>query len=129
MSKFKLSNKSKEKLVGVDSKLVSVVERALELSEVDFSVSEGVRSLERQKELVKAGKSLTMHSKHLTGRAVDVVAYVDGELSWEEKHYHKIASAFIQAAAELSVPIRWGGTFKNKDGKPFFDGPHFELVP
>lgn len=126
---FKLSKKSRDKLVGVDSKLVKVVERALELSEIDFGVSEGVRSLERQKDLVKVGKSLTMHSKHLTGRAVDVVAFVEGAISWEEKYYYKIATAFKQAAEELDVAIKWGGEFKKKNGDSFFDGPHFELIP
>ena len=64
-----------------------------------------------------------MKSKHLVGKAVDLVAYVDGKVSWEKQHYHTIASAMEQAATELNVKIRWGGSFKS-----FFDGPHFELI-
>lgn len=119
---FILSDKSRKKLEGVHPKLIMVVERALSLSEVDFGVSEGVRSLERQKELVAAKKSLTMNSKHLRGHAVDVYAFVDGQVSWKQEYYKQIAKAFKQAAKELDVKIKWGGDFQN-----FFDGPHFQI--
>lgn len=99
-----------------------VVERALSLSEVDFGITEGVRSLERQKELVASGKSQTMRSYHLRGNAVDVVAYVDGKVSWDWKYYEQIAKAFKEAAKELDVKITWGG-----DWKTFKDGPHFQI--
>lgn len=119
---FKLSKSSLDKLKGVDEELVAVVKRAIELTEVDFGITEGVRNIERQRQLVNDGKSQTMKSKHLIGRAVDVVAYVDGKVSWNKEHYYTIAEAFKQAAEELNVAIRWGGDFKS-----FFDGPHFEL--
>ena len=119
---FKLSHKSLDKLKGVDEELVAVVKRAIELTEVDFGISEGVRDIERQRKLVNEGKSQTIKSKHLIGRAVDVFAYVDGGVSWDKEHYYTIAKAFKLAAEELNVAIRWGGDFKS-----FFDGPHFEL--
>jgi len=119
---FKLSKSSINKLNGVDSELVAVVKRAIELTEVDFGISEGVRNVERQRKLVNEGKSQTMKSKHLIGRAVDVFAYVNGEVNWNKEYYYTIAKAFKLAAKELNVAIRWGGDFKS-----FFDGPHFEL--
>jgi peptidoglycan L-alanyl-D-glutamate endopeptidase CwlK len=120
---FKLSQRSLNNLKGVDEDLVAVVKRAIEITEVDFGVTEGIRTLDRQEELYKKGLSKTMKSKHLIGRAVDVVAYVDGKVSWEEQYYHTIATAMKSAATELNVNIKWGGDFKS-----FFDGPHFELI-
>jgi hypothetical protein len=119
---YKLSKSSLDKLKGVDEGLVAVVKRAIELTEIDFGITEGVRDIERQRQLVNDKKSQTLKSKHLIGRAVDVVAYVDGKVSWDKEHYHTIAKGFKQAAKELNVAIRWGGDFKS-----FFDGPHFEL--
>lgn len=120
---YTLSKRSEDKLVGVDANLVKVVRRAIELTEIDFGITEGLRTKERQALLVADGKSQTMNSKHIVGRAVDVVAYVDGKVSWDKEHYITISKAFKQAAKELNVTIRWGGDFKS-----FFDGPHFELV-
>jgi peptidoglycan L-alanyl-D-glutamate endopeptidase CwlK len=121
--KFKLSTRSLNNLKNVDADLIKVVNRAIEITEIDFGITEGVRTPERQQQLVKEGKSQTLRSKHLIGRAVDVAAFVNGKVSWEKEHYVKIAKAFKQAAKELNVNIRWGGDFKS-----FFDGPHFELV-
>jgi len=120
---FALGSKSKERLVGVDSRLVKVVERAIELTEVDFTVLEGLRSPERQKQLVNEGFSQTLKSKHLTGHAVDLGALVNGVVSWDKQYYHTIADAMKKSAEELKINIRWGGDFKS-----FFDGPHFELI-
>ena len=120
---FKLSQKSLDKLKGVDEELVRVVKRAIELSSVDFTVIEGVRDVERQKELVAKGYSQTLKSKHVIGKAVDLGAWVNNTVSWDKSPYYKIAEAMKQAAKELNVNIRWGGEFKS-----FFDGPHFELV-
>lgn len=120
---FKLSQRSRDKLNGVDARLVRLVERAIEITEVDFAVTEGFRTPERQKELVSKGFSQTLKSKHLTGHAVDLAAFVDGKVSWEKPFYYKIADAMKKAAEEQQVAMRWGGDFKS-----FFDGPHFELV-
>lgn len=119
---FNLSKRSLNKLQGVKQPLVDVVNRALELSEIDFGISEGVRSLERQKQLYADGKSKTMNSRHLTGDAVDVYAWVDGGVSWMFHYYEDIAKAMFKAAEELKVEIEWGGNFKT-----FKDGVHFQL--
>ena len=117
------SQRSIDKLKGVNVDLVSVVHRALELSEIDFSVIEGLRTKERQAELVKAGASRTINSRHITGHAVDLAAVVGGEVRWDWPLYEKIAKAMKQAAYELNINIEWGG-----DWKSFKDGPHFQLV-
>lgn len=122
MNKFKLSRRSLDKLKGVHPDLISVVKRAIELTEVDFVVIEGLRTLERQKELVKKGASQTINSRHLTGHAVDLGAWVDNKISWNWAYYYKIADAMKQASQELNIPIEWGG-----DWKTFKDGPHYQL--
>ena len=119
---FLLSQKSKDRLNGVHQDLVKVVERAIEITEIDFAVLEGVRSKTRQEHLVKAGASQTMRSRHLTGHAVDLGAYVAGSVRWDWPLYHKLAVAVKQAAAELQIPIEWGG-----DWTTFKDGPHWQL--
>lgn len=120
---FKLSQKSLSKLEGVDPRLVKVIKRAIELTEIDFTVIEGLRTKERQAQLFKEKKTTTMNSRHLTGHAVDLAAWVDGTVSWDWKHYYKIAEAVKQAAQELEVSIEWGG-----DWKKLKDGPHFQLT-
>lgn len=120
---FKLSQKSLDRLSGVHHDLVAVVKRAIEITEVDFAVLEGVRSKARQEQLVKAGASQTMRSRHLTGHAVDLGAYVGGSVRWDWPLYDKIALAMKAAALELQVAIEWGG-----DWKSFKDGPHFQLT-
>lgn len=119
---YSLSKKSRDRLSGVHPDLVKVVERAIEITEVDFAVLEGVRSKTRQEQLVKAGASQTMRSRHLTGHAVDLGAYVAGSVRWDWPLYHKLAAAVKQAASELQIPIEWGG-----DWTTFKDGPHWQL--
>lgn len=119
---FSLSQKSKDRLSGVHPDLVKVVQRAIEITTCDFAVLEGVRSLARQEQLVKAGASQTMKSRHLTGHAVDIGAYVNGSVRWDWPLYRQLAAAMKKAAAELSVPLEWGG-----DWKTLKDGPHFQL--
>ncbi len=119
---YNLSKKSRDRLAGVHQDLVKVVERTIEITEIDFVVLEGVRSKTRQEQLVKAGASQTMRSRHLTGHAVDLGAYVAGSVRWDWPLYHKLAVAVKQAAAELQIPIEWGG-----DWTTFKDGPHFQL--
>lgn len=119
---FKLSQKSLDHLEGVHPDLVKVVKRAIELTPIDFRVTEGLRTLERQKYLMKKGATRTLRSRHITGKAVDFVALPDGQVSWDWQHYPKIAAAFKQAASELGVKIEWGG-----DWKSFRDGPHIQL--
>ncbi|KXX64031.1 M15 family metallopeptidase [Marichromatium gracile] len=121
-SGFRFSTRSERALAGVHDDLVRVARRALELTEVDFVVTEGRRTEARQRALVAAGASRTLRSRHLTGHALDVAAWVDGGVRWDWPLYPRIAAAFKAAAAELGVAIRWGG-----DWPRFRDGPHFEL--
>lgn len=124
MSRFKLSQKSLDKLEGVHEDLVEIVKMAITRSDVDFTVGEGLRTVERQKQLVKDGKSKTMLSRHLTGHAVDLWAIdpITHEISWEPKLYNSIADAMIESAAILGIPLTWGGNWKT-----FKDLVHFEL--
>jgi len=119
---FQLSKHSLGRLTGVHTDLVRVVKRAIEIAEVDFGITEGLRSLERQKACLTAGKSWTLHSRHLTGHAVDVDAFAGSEVRWEWPLFEKIAAAMKKAASELSVSIVWGG-----DWQTLKDGCHFEL--
>jgi len=119
---FKLGKRSIERLQGVHPDLVRVVERAIELSTVDFTVLEGLRSPERQQTLVASGASQTLNSRHITGHAVDLGAWVDNQVDWSWPLYHQIANAMKAAANELGISIVCGA-----DWKKFPDGPHFEL--
>ena len=119
---FLLGPRSKMRLNGVNADLVKVVERAIEISTIDFTVLEGLRSPERQRTLVEAGASRTLNSRHITGHAVDLGAWVDDQIDWSWPLYERIAKAMKTAGAQLNVPIVWGGDWTN-----FKDGPHFEL--
>jgi peptidoglycan LD-endopeptidase CwlK len=119
---FVLSAASRKRLTGVHPDLIRIVERAITLTPVDFVVTEGVRTLARQRQLVAAGASRTLKSRHLTGHAVDVAALVGGQVRWDWPLYGRIAVAMKQAAKDLGLPLIWGG-----DWKSFKDGPHFEL--
>ncbi|MBZ0217542.1 MAG: peptidoglycan-binding protein [Fimbriimonadaceae bacterium] len=121
MTKY-LNARSLRRLEGVHPDLVRVVNRAAELSAVPFQITEGLRGLARQKQLVARGASRTLRSRHLTGHAVDVVAYVGPAISWSFPLYLKISESFKAAARELGIAIQWGG-----DWKTFRDGPHFQL--
>jgi len=148
---YKLSQRSLDRLDGVKPELVDVVKRAIELTTIDFGVVQGLRTEEEQKALVEKGASKTMKSKHLTGDAVDLMAYIGGRGCWELNVYDEIADAVKAAAEELGTPIRWGAAWtvsdlRNWEGtaeeamnayidirraegrRPFIDAPHFELV-
>lgn len=122
MMTYKLGPTSLLRLQDVHQDLVRVVERAIELTEIDFTVLEGRRTKQRQAELLKAGATTTMNSRHLTGHAVDLGALVGGKVRWDWPLYYKIADAMKAASAELDIPIEWGG-----DWKKFKDGPHWQL--
>ena len=119
---YKLGPTSLLRLQDVHPDLVNVVERAIELTEIDFTVLEGRRTKERQAELLKAGATTTMNSRHLTGHAVDLGALAGGKVRWDWPLYYKIADAMKAASAELGIPVEWGG-----DWKKFKDGPHWQL--
>jgi len=119
---FKLSQRSLDKLVGVHPDLVKVVHRAIEITAVDFAVICGMRTVAEQKILVELGKSTTMKSRHLTGHAVDLAAFVDGKINWTSAPYYKINSAMNIAAFENGVKIDWGGSWET-----FHDFGHWQL--
>lgn len=149
---FKLSRRSRDNLIGVDPDLVAVVERAIELTKVDFAVTEGVRTAARQRELfLKGASQIKEGGTHVAGRAVDMVAYIGSRISWELNLYDDIADAMRLAALEKNVGLRWGAAWNVPDirhwngtmeqamnhyidsrrklgQRPFIDGPHFELV-
>lgn len=97
---------------------------AIQRTEIDFAITEGVRTLRRQKELVAAGASKTLNSRHLDGHAVDIVAYVGNEARWDWPLYAKLAKTIKKAADDCRIPIEWGGEIF---GDRFKDGPHFQL--
>lgn len=118
----KLSVRSKKRLLGVHEHLIRVVERASQITTVPFVVLEGIRDLERQKALYKKGATKTLRSRHLTGHAVDLGAWLNNTVRWDWPLYYQIADA-MKAAAELEkVDLEWGG-----DWSSFKDGPHFQL--
>lgn len=119
---FGLSKRSLSRLVGVHPDLVMVVEQAILISSIDFMVLEGLRTIERQHELLAAGASQTLRSRHLTGHAVDLGALVNGRLRWDWPLYEQVAAAMKESAAQMHVPVEWGG-----DWRTFKDGPHFQL--
>lgn len=117
-----LGQRSLSRLEGVHPDLVRVVKKAATLSDLDFTVLEGIRSVERQKQLVSQGASKTMNSRHITGHAVDLAPMIAGEVRWDWPLYHKLAKIVKSAAADEKVPLQWGG-----DWRAFKDGPHWEL--
>ena len=119
---FRFGLRSTANLLGVHPDLQAVAKLALSLSPVDFTVTEGLRTPSRQKELFALHKSQTLRSRHITGHAIDVAALRDGKVTWNWQEYADIAVAFKAAAKQLGISITWGG-----DWKSFKDGPHFEL--
>ena len=112
----------RSKLKGLHPDLVKVGNRAWEIAPGSFRVTEGLRTKERQKELLDAGATTTMNSRHITGHAVDIAAEVAGKVRWDWPLYRNLAVVFKEAAKIEGVPIEWGG-----DWKSFKDGPHYQL--
>ena len=102
--------------------LVAVMMAAAEKLDFDLYVVEGMRSKSRQAQLVKQGASQTQNSRHLTGHAIDVAPYVNGEIRWDWPLYTKMAPVIKSVARAQGVKITWGG-----DWRKFKDGPHWEL--
>ena len=117
-----LGQRSLSRLEGVHPDLVRVVKKAAALSSLDFTVLEGLRTKERQKQLLDHGATKTINSRHLTGHAVDLAPMVGGTVRWDWPLYHQLAVIVKEAAKAENVPIQWGG-----DWRTFKDGPHWEL--
>ena len=148
---FRLSDRSMSMLQGVDEQLVATVKLAILNTKIDFGVICGIRTMEEQRVLVDKGASKTMRSKHLDGKAVDLMAYIGSRGSWELNLYDDIADAMQEAAVETGAVLRWGAAWhindiRDWDGtmedamnsyvdlrrsqgkRPFIDGPHFEIA-
>ena len=148
---FRLSDRSMSMLQGVDEQLVATVKLAILNTKIDFGVICGIRTMEEQRVLVEKGASKTMRSKHLDGKAVDLMAYIGSRGSWELNLYDDIADAMQEAAVETGAVLRWGAAWhindirqwngtmedamneyvdlRRSEGKrPFIDGPHFEIL-
>lgn len=126
----KLSKRDLERIDGIHGDLRLVVEDAwqlfdgqevLGLPKAKLIIVEGLRSLEKQKQMVKAGRSWTMNSRHLTGHAIDFAIIDDGIAVWEMPLYEKVWLACFRPAKIIGIPLTWGGSWKTKDG------PHVEL--
>lgn len=151
---YQLSRKSISRMAGIHPDLDAVIRLAIQLTPIDFGVSEGVRSIERQRELVQAKASRTMRSRHLPqephghAEAVDLYAYVAGAARWELALYEQIADACRDAALSLGVSITWGGSWpwrltgrrsatelvqdyidlrRSQGRQTFIDAPHFQI--
>jgi|TARA_B110000211_G_scaffold93940_1_gene109559 peptidoglycan L-alanyl-D-glutamate endopeptidase CwlK len=148
---FKLSSRSEGRLEGINPQLIEVVKTAITLTKVDFGVTCGMRTVEEQEKLVASGASQTMKSKHLEGRAVDLVAYIGPNVTWALNKYDELADAMAAAAKQKGLALKWGaawtvGNIADWDGsmedamnayvdvrrsqgrRPFIDAPHFEMM-
>jgi peptidoglycan L-alanyl-D-glutamate endopeptidase CwlK len=119
---YKLGTRSEQRLKGVHPDLIRVVRRAIEISPIDFTVLEGKRTVERQRELFAKKATRTMRSRHIHGFAVDLAPLINGEVRWDWPLYNQLSKVVKQAAKDVKVPVEWGG-----DWTSFKDGPHWQL--
>ena len=125
---YKFSKRSLERMEGVDQRLLDIAHKAISISKIDFGIPKtgGLRTASQQNELFIKGLSqldgVSKLSKHQSGKALDIYAYVDGKASWDPGYLAQVACAFFQASIDLGYDIEWGGLWK-----VFIDGPHFEL--
>lgn len=128
MCKFNFSKRSHERMITADVRLVEIAMLAIKLTKVDFGIPAmgGMRTIAEQRFLFDKGASLCDGlidvSKHQSGLALDVYAYVDGKASWKDDHLTMVAVAMLQAANVLGYRLSWGGLWVN-----FKDYPHFQL--
>ena len=131
---FKFGNKSLRMLSSVDQDLQTVMKQAINISPIDFGITEGMRSPERARQLMAEGKSkVGDKSKHCKGEAVDIVCYNEGKVTWELEYYEIVAGVVGEVSHLIDVKIRWGGNWKtgefelNRD-LDFIDAVHFEII-
>ena len=148
---FKLSTRSIDRMSGIEPDLIEMVKTAITLTKVDFGVTCGMRTLAEQEALVAKGASKTMKSKHLEGRAVDLVAYVGSNVTWSLNMYDDLADAMAEASRKHGIPLKWGAAWtvgniadyqgtmedamndyvdlrRSQGRRPFIDAPHFEMM-
>ncbi len=125
---FSLGDRSLQRLQGTHPDLIRVVQRAIGLTLVDFTVIQGLRTLAEEQANVASGASTTLHSRHLLnkqgfGCAVDLAAWVDSAVAYSPLQlYDQIVLAMKTAAAAENVPIEAGA-----DWQTFRDYGHFQL--
>lgn len=153
---FRLGTVSASRLSEVQVDLARAVRRAIELTEQDFQVFEGLRDIDRQRELVARGASRTLDSYHLADKygqshAVDLVPFIAGKVQWQDGPCLEVARAMHRAARQFMVPITWGAVWdlplaqlnvddldgeidsyvarfvKDHGRKPLVDRPHFQV--
>lgn len=119
---YVLGNRSLREMVGVNPILTFAVYMAIRRTKQDFTVFDGLRSKNEQRKLVARGASKTMKSNHIPGNAIDLVAWVDGKPSWDEKYYPAIAKAMHEVITEYELPIEWGYDLWG------WDMPHWQVT-
>jgi peptidoglycan L-alanyl-D-glutamate endopeptidase CwlK len=131
---FKFGTRSLEMLEQVHPDLALVMKETIKLTPIDFGITEGMRSIERAEQLQREGASkVGSKSLHCQGRAVDIVCYNQGKVTWDLEFYEAVAQVVGEVCEITDIKIRWGGSwiagdFKlNRDMK-FIDAVHFELV-
>jgi len=122
MGKFHFSKRSLKNLEGVHPDLIKVMTQSLEISPIDFAILEGLRSPERQQEVIARGASWTKNSRHLTGHAVDIGAVIERHIVWALDPYQRLSKIIKKVAQDLSIPIEWGGDWQK------VDAGHYELT-
>lgn len=120
MAKF--GTRSESNLKGINPVLERLFREVIKETPIDFTVIDGLRTLKEQKEYVKNGYSKTLRSRHLTGKAVDVMALVNGKGTWDEQYYKTLSDYVKAVAKKMGIAIVWGG-----DWSSFPDPGHFEL--
>ena len=123
---YKFGRRSRERLKGVDSRLVNVLNELIKI--MDVTVIEGLRSAERQEELLAKGATKVKYSKHMEGKAVDIAPY---PINWEDRErFHYMGGMIRGIAKALNLKVRWGGDWDSdgeiKDNR-FDDLVHIEI--
>lgn len=125
---YRLSQRSLNRLQGIDRRLIDLLLIAIRDSPYDFGIPRegGLRSAEDQYILFKKGASkcdgYKNKSKHQLGIAFDIYGYVDGKATWDEEILTAIANHILTVAASMRIKLSWGG-----DWRSFKDMPHFQL--
>ena len=152
MSNFKLSQRSLDRIEGIDEELYTLVRTAIHNTPYDFGIPHlgGLRTIEEQRSLVDSGASKTMKSKHLDGMAFDFMVFLGPKVCWELKFYDDVGDAIVKTAKDMGIKqLKWGGAWHidnildwngtlleahnayvklrvDQGRTPFVDMPHFQ---
>ena len=144
MFKFKFGTTSSQRLSNCHKDIITVMNEAIKVSDIDFGIACGYRSVKEQQDLYNQGRNragvivtyvdgVKMKSKHnnLPSLAVDIYAYVDGKATWDEKYLYYLGGVIMLIAKQKNITLRWGGNWDRDatmDDQRFNDLPHFELL-